>query len=193
MQWDDDDEAVKHLIMNTILDKMFNRIKNGVNVKAWWDELKKICEGRSRDLHINLSHKLQNTPCVEGDDVRAHFVKLANYWEQLAFMGETISDDQYANMLLASLPACYDMHITAITTNTDETGNPIKPEKVVKLITDDYDKRSLCKNGDNKAEDLAFVTSTQKRSLHDLECYNCKKKGHIKANYWAKGGGKEGQ
>jgi hypothetical protein len=27
----------------------------------------------------------------------------------------------------------------------------------------------------------------------DLECYNCHKKGHIKAKWWAKGGGKEGQ
>jgi hypothetical protein len=85
-------------------------------------------------------------------------------------------------MLLASLPACYDMCITAITTNANETGNPIKPEKVVKLITDDYDKRSLRKIGDNKVENLAFTASTQKRNLCDLECYNCKKKGHIKAN-----------
>ena len=27
----------------------------------------------------------------------------------------------------------------------------------------------------------------------DKECYNCKKKGHISADCWAKGGGKEGQ
>ena len=27
----------------------------------------------------------------------------------------------------------------------------------------------------------------------DKECYNCKKKGHIVADCWAKGGGKEGQ
>ena len=27
----------------------------------------------------------------------------------------------------------------------------------------------------------------------DKECYNCKKKGHISSDCWAKGGGKEGQ
>ena len=27
----------------------------------------------------------------------------------------------------------------------------------------------------------------------EKECYNCKKKGHIKRDCWAKGGGKEGQ
>ena len=193
MRWEDDDEAVKHLIMNSIPDEMFNRIKTGTNAKDWWDELKKICEGRSRDLRIDLSRKLQNTPCAEDDDVRAHFAKLANYREQLAALGETISDDQYANTLLASLPACYDMRITAITTNADETGNPIKPERVVKLITDDYDKRLLRRNTGSKSEDQAFTTLTQRKDQCKLECYNCKRKGHIKANCWAKGSGKEGQ
>ena len=27
----------------------------------------------------------------------------------------------------------------------------------------------------------------------DKDCYNCNKKGHIKSECWAKGGGKEGQ
>jgi hypothetical protein len=27
----------------------------------------------------------------------------------------------------------------------------------------------------------------------DIECFNCHKKGHMKADCWAKGGGKEGQ
>ena len=193
MRWEDDDEAVKHLIMNSISDKMFNRIKAGTNAKAWWDELKKICEGRSRDLRIDIDRKLRNTSCRDDDDVRAHFAKLTNYREQLASMGETISNEHFANTLLGSLPTCYDMRITAITTNADETGNPLVPEKIVKLITDDYDKRMLRKGTNSKTDDQAFTASTQKRDHRDLECFNCKKKGHIKANCWAKGGGKEGQ
>ena len=47
MQWKDDDEAVKHLIMNTVPDDIFNRIKSSSNAKLWWDSLKAICEGRS--------------------------------------------------------------------------------------------------------------------------------------------------
>ena len=29
--------------------------------------------------------------------------------------------------------------------------------------------------------------------MKDLECFNCHKKGHRKSDFWAKGGGKEGQ
>jgi hypothetical protein len=54
MRWEDDDEAVKHLIMNSIPDEMLNRIRTGINTKTWWDELKKICE----DLFFNSSHQV---------------------------------------------------------------------------------------------------------------------------------------
>ena len=195
MRWEDDDEAVKHLIMNTVPDDIFNRIKSGSNAKSWWDSLKAICEGRSRSLLIDLGRKLQNTHCGEDDDVRAHFAKLANIREQLASMGETVADQQYANILLASLPSSYDMRVCAITTNADETGKDLDPARIIKHISDDYDKRALNNNNGKKAEDQSFAASTQKdkKDRRELKCFNCKKTGHVKADCWAKGGGKEGQ
>ena len=194
MRWEDDDEAVKALIMSSIPDELFNRIKSGVNAQAWWDSLKNICEDRSRSMSIDLRGKLQSTRCGEDDDVRAHFAKLTNYREQLAAMGQSIPDQQFADILIASLPSCYEMRLCAITTNADETGNPINPARVVKFICDDYDKRMIGKEADKKSEEQAFAVQSRKRkNKSDIECFNCKKKGHIKADCWAKGGGKEGQ
>jgi hypothetical protein len=47
MWWEDDNKTVKHLIMSSVPDKIFNRIKGGANAKAWWASVKGICEGRS--------------------------------------------------------------------------------------------------------------------------------------------------
>jgi hypothetical protein len=58
MRWEDDDEAVKGLIMTSIPDEIFNRIKTGASAQVWWDSPKDICEGRSRSLLIDLG---QNT------------------------------------------------------------------------------------------------------------------------------------
>jgi len=194
MRWEDDDEAVKALVMSSIPDELFNRIKSGATAQAWWDSLKDICEDRSRSLSIDLRQKLQNTRCGDDDDVRAHFAKLANFREQLAAMGQSVPDQQYADILIASLPPFYDMRICAITTNADETGRPINPARIVKFICDDYDKRIIGKEADKKSEDQAFAAQVRKRkNKSDIECFNCKKKGHIKAECWAKGGGKEGQ
>jgi len=120
MWWEDDDQAVKHIIMNSVPDEVFNHIKGGASTKAWWDSLKTICEGRSRSLLINLGWKLQNTYCGDDDDIRTHFAKLTNIREQLVAMGQSVVDQQYANILLASLPPCYEMCICTITMNADE-------------------------------------------------------------------------
>jgi gag-polypeptide of LTR copia-type len=194
MRWEDNDEAVKHLMMNSVPDDIFNRIKGGTNTKTWWDSLKAICEGRLRSLLIDLGWKLQNMCCKEDDDVCAHFAKLANIRKQLTAMGETVGDQQYTNILLASLPSCYEMHVCAITMNADETSKDLDSSQIVKHISDNYDKCMISKHNGKKADDQAFIASTQyKKDKCDLECFNCKKKGHIKANCWAKGGGKEGQ
>jgi hypothetical protein len=75
-------------------------------------------------------------------------------------MGQSVPDQQYADILIASLPSCYDMCLCAITTNANETGNPINPARVVKFICDDYDKRMIGKDADKKSEDQAFAAQS---------------------------------
>ena len=103
MCWEDNDEVVKVLIMSLIPDELFNRIKSGVNAQAWWNSLKNICKDQSRSMSIDLRGKLQSTRCREDNNVRAHFAKLTNYREQLVAMGQSIPDQQYADILIASL------------------------------------------------------------------------------------------
>ena len=46
------------------------------------------------------------------------------------------------------------------------------------------------------SKDEAFAADSSKKKDKDkrkVECHNCHKKGHMKADCWAKGGGKEGQ
>ena len=64
---------------------------------------------------------------------------------------------QYADILIASFPPCYEMRLCTITTNADETSNPINPARVVKFICDNYDKRMIGKEADKKSEDQAFA------------------------------------
>ncbi len=194
-RWKADEAVVRQLIIASVPDSVFNHIKGGANAKSVWDELKKIFEGRTRNLLIDLGRKLQNTKCGEDDDIHAHFESLANFREQLAAMGQTISNDQYTNTLMSSLPSSYDANISIITTNADMSSTPITPTTVIRIITDEYDKRLLRKAKPKSSQVEAFATEAQKnkRKKRDLECFNCHKKGHIRTECWAKGGSKEGQ
>ncbi len=56
-------------------------------------------------------------------------------------------------------------------------------------FTDDYERRTRNQSAKSDQEG-AFVTDANNKK--DLECHNCKKRGYVKADYWAPGGGKEG-
>ena len=60
------------------------------------------------------------------------------------------------------------------------------PDSIIRVLKAQYDK---CKTLSTSVEDQVFVGTYKKVVV----CTNCKKKGHIKENCWAKGGGKEGQ
>ena len=68
-------------------------------------------------------------------------------------------------------------------------------DTVIHLITDEFDRRTLKagKQVEGQEEALTANATKGKRSKRDVECFNCKKRGHYKADCWAKGGGKEGQ
>ena len=52
--------------------------------------------------------------CRENNNVCTHFQNLSELKEQLATMGKVISDEDYTNILLASLPPSYDQSCSFI-------------------------------------------------------------------------------
>ena len=94
-QWNLDQGMVENLITTSIPNSVFNNIKGKKNLKEMWDTLKSTFKGCSHNLLMAMWKKLQNMHCGEEDDVRIHFVLLADLCEQLASMGETITDNQF--------------------------------------------------------------------------------------------------
>jgi hypothetical protein len=128
--------------------------------------------------------------CGEMDNVHTHFDQLADLCEQLTTMGKEIDDINYMDILLASLPPSYETACTAINMSTHMSKQKLMPDIVLQFITDKYEH---CVTKDpNASMDEAF-TSNAKSKKKSIVCYNCNKCGHVKANCWAKGGGKEGQ
>lgn len=63
-------------------------------------------------------------------------------------------------------------------------------------LAEEYERRTLKSKSRVDSKDAAFSASDKggkQKSKCNVECYNCKKKGHYKADCWAPGGGKEGQ
>ena len=191
-RWAKDEIKASGLLDATIPDKVFHKVKDTTNVKEVWEKLKEEFEGKSRSVLVDLGRKFQTTRCGEDDDVRAHFSKLAHLREKLSALGRSVSNDEYVAVLIGSLPPCYDGPIDSLTSSCDVNDVDITPTAVTRAAIQEYEKRTLRK--ENKSQDEAFAAAeaNKNKSKRDVECFNCKRKGHYKSECWAKGGGNEG-
>ena len=108
-------------------------------------------------------------------------------------MGKEINDEDYADVLMSSLPPSYDTAHSSVNASTHLTQSKIISDAFQAYILNKYE---LCKLRSNKkdSKDKAFTADTSKKKpKKDIECHNCHKHGHVKADCWAKGGRKEGQ
>ena len=185
---------MKQAIAALVPDSIFNRIKGSMRTKDVWDVLKALFEGRTQMIVVDLCRQIQSLKCGEDDNVRTHFDNIANLHKQLATMGKTIPDDEYALILLGSFPSNFESVISSMSTHVALTNTTLTPDMVIRLITDEYDCRVLKAGKQAKGQDEALTADAmKKKSKKDIECFNCQKPGHVKADCWAKGGGKEGQ
>lgn len=202
-KWLLDEAVVKQCIASTVSDSVFNCIKSGTTAKEIWNSLTKIYQARSHMVAIDLRRRMQNKRCDEKTDIRMHFDELAGMLENLSSMGTSLGDEEYTSIILASLLDSYDSLITTMTTTATIRGEELLPDTVIQLVTDEYERRLTKRKGAKSAgaqDDAAFYSDDRKGGRggpggkrRNIECYNCKKRGHIKAECWAKGGGKEGQ
>ena len=184
IRWRHDQAAVKQLIGSSVPDTVFNAIKTGNTAKDVWDQLKKLFEGRTTLILVDLGRHLQTTHCAEEDSICKHFEWLTDLHQQLAAMGKTVPDSKYASILMGSLPPSYQPTLSAISVAAEMSGTTPTPAIVTKLATDEYDR---CTLRGSKAQDEAFVAvaDARRQGKKQVECFNCRKKGHVKADCWA--------
>ena len=185
--WKRGESGTKQLIAATVPETVFSQIKSGTRAKEMWEALKKLHEERSRVTRVTLLRKFRNLKCEEGGDVRTHFEELAHMREQLAAMGKNIDEDDYVDILLASLPSSYQPSVSAINASTRLGKGTIKSDDVIELMTDEYE-RLAPENKKQPTQDQAFTADPKRK-----ECTNCKRRGHVQEDCWAPGGGQEGQ
>src|SRR5229473_6671035 len=133
---------------------------------------------------MDLTNKLQFSKCAEGDNLRTHFLDLTNLRDQLSTMGKSFSDEDFATILLRSLPDSYKMQVSSIVTLVDITNTTILPSLVIRMLSDKYDNRVHAGIAGKSSKNEAFKSEDQgkgKKRNHNIQCENCNKKGHTKA------------
>jgi hypothetical protein len=103
--WKKEETNIKQVIGPSLLRGTFSRIKGQKTVHRVWATLKLIYKEKTRVLAADLMQGSRNARCGEDNNLRTHFERLGGLREQLAGMGELISDEDYTDILIASLPS----------------------------------------------------------------------------------------
>jgi transposase InsO family protein len=200
-EWTQGEAVMKQAIAGSIPDSLFIQVGKQTTAKGMWDAVKSDREKRSRMVQIEMRRKIQDERCDEGADVRTHVMNLQTMREEYASMGGTLDDSDFAAMLLGSLPASYDVYLSAISGSASVTGTELTADQIIQAVTNESDRRQSSNRSSKPKKDSKDVALTatgggqSKRNgkAKSGTCHNCGKKGHWKRDCYAEGGGKAGQ
>jgi hypothetical protein len=130
--------AIISFISTSIPDSVFNQIKSAANVKSLWEELIRLIEACSKIYAIDLERQLYATHCGHEDNVHDHLQNLADMREHLAAAGKDIDDNQFASLMLNSLPPSYHYMSSSIIIAAEIRGKILLPQIVARLVIDKY-------------------------------------------------------
>jgi Reverse transcriptase (RNA-dependent DNA polymerase)/gag-polypeptide of LTR copia-type/GAG-pre-integrase domain len=201
-EWKQGEAVAKQQIASSIPDSLFMKIRAKSTAYEIWKELEGHFQNRSRMVSIDLRRRIQDLRCAEKGDMVAHFATLRTMREDLAAMGQPLSEDDFYAIILGSLPASYDPYISAVNATSSVLGKTISADDLMLTVTEEYERRSLKNKSGKKEENAAFYSNdsdkdgkggSKKDKKKNVECHNCHKKGHYKSECWGPGGGKEGE
>ena len=154
--------------------------------KQMWDQLTTIKESWGKLGILAARRALFRATAPEDFDMTTHITDLRRKQEELHLMGSKLPDDDFAMILLTSLPEPWD-NFTSGYLGSQGNAATINLPNLIGVLLDE--ERRHKQRGDSSSSDTAL----QARGKETRECHNCKKKGHLAKDCRGKAGGKEGQ
>ncbi|KAF7333956.1 hypothetical protein MSAN_02397600 [Mycena sanguinolenta] len=190
--WEELDGKAQTQIELTLSDSQMVHIAGAKTAAEMWSQLKQVKERGGKLGILSLRRRLYRTIADDTTDITVHVTELRRIQEELAILGSIVSDEDFLLLIISSLPESWDSFTSAYL-GASSNAPTITSHEFISLVLEEH-RRRLEKNGDGNSAMYGRAEQGDGRGEKKrVECYNCLKKGHIAANCWSKGGGKEGE
>jgi hypothetical protein len=197
-KWEKEDAKARTRIELAIGDSEMVHILGANTAKEMWKQLTLVKESRGKMGILACRRALYRMIADEGFDLIEHISKMRKMQEELHLMGSKVSDEDFAMILVSSLPESWDLFTSAYLSTKSDGSSFTSHELVAILIEEDRRRRE--RTGDPRdvamqarQQNWQTQNSSSRNNDSQIECHNCHKKGHMARDCWSKGGGKEGQ
>ena len=193
--WDDLDELARSTIMLTLSKSVYFNVKDMKTSHELWEKLCGLYEQKSAASQLYWLKQLVDLKMKEGTSMSNHLNEINTMYSNLVSQEVEFPDSVKALFLLITLPDSWDIFQTAISNSAPPSGL-IEENEASSLLTEEVNRKNLdCiqsgttlyvwgrSQGKGKSQDRARSKSNSRGNLKNIECYNCRKKGHLKKDY----------
>ena len=78
--------------------------------------------------------------CSEDDDHREHLDKAQDLYARLNDMGATVTQAEFLDIILTSIPPSYKLVMNTLTTSLEEVGKPLEADNIIRILKFQYDR-----------------------------------------------------
>ena len=122
-KWCKKDRLALSAICLHVADQCMVYVASATTAKEAWDTLKEMYQERGPIGIILVRRKLFQARCDESKSIETHIREMRGYQQELATLGEKLSEKDFAITLLTSLPDTWDAFISTIDTTTLESAS----------------------------------------------------------------------
>ena len=155
--------VTKQQIASSIPDSLFMKVRSKGTASEIWRELEKHFQNRSRMVSIDLRRWLQDQRCPEKGDVIVHFAMLRTMQEDLASMGQPLSENDFYAIILGSLPPSFDPYISAVNATSSVLGTTLSADDLMLTINEEYEHRNLKSKSGKKDENVTLYSNDTRK------------------------------
>ena len=192
-KWKEGDRKTQARIELAISDSEMVHVMGAKTAKEMWKQLSTVKESRGQMGMLAARRRLMRTTAEEGFNMADHIATLRQIQEELHVMGNVVTDEDFAMILVTSLPESWDTFTTTFFRSRSNQTSKIQSQELVGILIDEFRRRMEREGNSGGVALQAKEKGYGNGGASDVECFNCRKKGHLKKDCWSKGGGQEGK
>jgi hypothetical protein len=175
----------QRLILDGVKDHLIPHLAEKKTTKEMWNALKNLYEVKNENRKMALKDKLHDTKMGKGESVVSYLTRVAQVKDELAVVGEVISDSELVRIALKGFTKEWEVSVKCA------VGREHLPDW--SRLWDDFTQEEIREGSQSSGqkangvdEDVSLATKgkgkkkgNSGRDLSKVRCYCCNKLGHL--------------
>src|SRR5665213_3494839 len=145
-KWKEGDAKARTRLELSISDPELIHISGATTASGMWKQLTQVKESKGKLGVLAIRRSLYRTVADEGVSIADHVAKLRKLQEELHLMGSVVGDEDFAMILLSSLPESWDVYTSAYL-GAQSNAPTITSHELISVLLEE-DRRRKERNGD---------------------------------------------